>query len=198
MHTGSTCMYKYKSEASNCNCWQNFYRRAQRNLPTRILKENFRGGFIFFFWLEWFKNLESHSLWTVKNDCGTPTHQTKQQWTAKYVEKNRVSLKITTQNNKDVIFIGFDGQFDLKPTSKIKKKTRKLTRFVFANNCTECKFWVVTFKPKVTMCSVRLPCFYYCVKRNKKYSTMSSKMIKKWNWGHFSFPHNFKPWKQAP
>ena len=143
----------------------------------------------------WF---ESHSLWTVKNDCGTPTHQTRQQWTAKDVEKNRVSFKKTTQHNKNVIFIGFDGQFDLKPTSKIKKKTRKLTRFVFANNCTECKFWVVTFKPKVTMCSVRLPCFYYCVKRNKKYSTMSSKMIKKWNWGHFSFPHNFKPWKQAP
>ena len=152
----------------------------------------------FFFDLSGSTNVEPHSLWTVKNDCGTPTHQTRQQWTAKYVEKNRVSLKITTQNNKNVIFIGFDGQFDLKPTSKIKKKTRKLTRFVFANNCTECKFWVVTFKPKVTMCSVRLPCFFYCVKRRKKYSTMSSKMIKKWNWGHFSVSHNFKPWKQAP
>ena len=90
----------------------------------------------FFFDLSDSTNVESHSLWTVKNDCGTPTHQTKQQWTAKYVEKNRVSWKITTQNNKNVIFIGFDGQFDLKPTSKIKKKTRKLTRFVFANNCT--------------------------------------------------------------
>ena len=91
------------------------------------------------------------SHWIVKNDCYIyPTHQTRQQWTAKYVKKNRVSLKITTQNNKNVIFIGFDGQFDLKPTSKIQKKTRKFTRFVFANNCTECKFWVVTFKPTVS------------------------------------------------
>ena len=152
----------------------------------------------FFFDLIDSTNVESHSLWTVKNDCGTPTHQTKQQWTAKYVEKNRVSLKITTQNNKNVIFIGFDGQFDLKPTSKIKKKTRKLTRFVFANNCTECKFWVVTFKPKVTMCSVRLPCFFYCVKRKIKYSTMSSKMIKKWNWGHFSFYTISNPGNRPP
>jgi hypothetical protein len=35
--------------------------------------------------------LTSHSLWTVKNDCGTATHQTRQQWTAKDVEKNRVN-----------------------------------------------------------------------------------------------------------
>ena len=152
----------------------------------------------FFFDLSDSTNVESHSLWTVKNDCGTPTHQTKQQWTAKYVEKNRVSWKITTQNNKNVIFIGFDGQFDLKRPQKSKKKHWELTRFVFVNNCTECKFWVVTFKPKVTMSSVRLLCFFNCVKRREKYSTTSSKMIKKWNWGHFSFPHNFKPWKQAP
>ena len=54
--------------------------------------------------------------------CGTPTHQTRQQWTAKDVEKNRVSFKIITQNNKNVIFIGFDGQFDLKRPQKSKKK----------------------------------------------------------------------------
>ena len=160
----------------------------------RILSDLTRG------WVVLEPQFIADGVWTVKTIAvpSTPTHQTRQQWTAKYVEKNRVSLKITTQNNKNVIFIGFDGQFDLKPTSKIKKKTRKLTRFVFANYCTECKFWVVTFKPKVTMCSVRLPCFFYCVKRRKKYSTMSSKMIKKWNWGHFSVSHNFKPWKQAP
>ena len=58
-----------------------------------------------------------------KNDCGTPTHQTRQQWTAKDVEKNRVSFKIITQNNKNVIFIGFDGQFDLKRPKKYKKYT---------------------------------------------------------------------------
>ena len=79
-----------------------------------------------------------------KNDCGTPTHQTRQQWTAKDVEKNRVSFKIITQNNKNVIFIGFDGQFDLKRPQKQKKNT-ELTHFVFANYCTECKCWVVTF-----------------------------------------------------
>ena len=56
-----------------------------------------------------------------KNDCGTPTHQTRQQWTAKDVEKNRVSFKIITQNNKNVIFIGFDGQFDLKRLKNFKK-----------------------------------------------------------------------------
>jgi hypothetical protein len=32
--------------------------------------------------------------------------------------KNRVSFKIITQNNKNVIFIGFDGQFDLKNPKK--------------------------------------------------------------------------------
>ena len=58
-----------------------------------------------------------------KNDCGTPTHQTRQQWTAKDVEKNRVSFKIITQNNKNVIFIGFDGQFDLKDLKNQKKNT---------------------------------------------------------------------------
>jgi len=57
-----------------------------------------------------------------KNDCGTPTHQTRQQWTAKDVEKNRVSFKIITQNNKNVIFIGFDGLFDLRRPQKSKKK----------------------------------------------------------------------------
>ena len=61
-------------------------------------------------------------IWTVKNDCGTPTHQTRQQWTAKDVEKNRVSFKIITQNNKNVIFIGFDGLFDLRRPQKSKKK----------------------------------------------------------------------------
>jgi hypothetical protein len=40
-----------------------------------------------------------------KNDCGTPTHQTRQQWTAKDVEKNRVSflkfkIIITLYNKK--------------------------------------------------------------------------------------------------
>ena len=32
---------------------------------------------------------------------------------------------------------------------------------------------------------VRLPCFFYCVQRIEKYSTTSSKMIKKWNWWSF-------------
>ena len=67
-----------------------------------------------------------------KNDCGTPTHQTRQQWTAKDVEKNRVSFKITTQNNKNVIFIGFDGLFDLRIRNeffvqKIIKKNETVT-----------------------------------------------------------------------
>jgi hypothetical protein len=53
-----------------------------------------------------------------KNDCGTPTHQTRQQWTAKDVEKNRVSFKIITKDNKNVIFIGFDGLFDLRRPQK--------------------------------------------------------------------------------
>ena len=75
-----------------------------------------------FFDLSGAKILVPHSLWTVKNDCGTPTHQMRQQWTAKDVEKNRVSFKIITQNNKNVIFIGFDGQFDLKRPQKSKKK----------------------------------------------------------------------------
>jgi len=57
-----------------------------------------------------------------KNDCGTLTHQTRQQWTAKDAEKNRVSFKIITQDNKNVIFIGFDGLFDLRRTQKSKKK----------------------------------------------------------------------------
>ena len=38
----------------------------------------------------------------------------------KMSRKNRVSFKIITQDNKNVIFIGFDGQFDLKNQ---KKKT---------------------------------------------------------------------------
>jgi hypothetical protein len=63
-----------------------------------------------------------------KNDCGTPTHQTRQQWTAKDVEKNRVSFKIITQNNKNVIFIGFDGQFDLR-RPHIQKKTLRMNTF---------------------------------------------------------------------
>ena len=50
------------------------------------------------------------------------THQTRQQWTAKDVEKNRVSFKIITQNNKNVIFIGFDGLFDLRRPQESKKK----------------------------------------------------------------------------
>ena len=45
---------------------------------------------------------------------------------------------------------------------------------------------------------VRLPCFFNCVQRIEKYSTTSSKMIKKWNGGHFFNSHNSKPWKQAP
>jgi hypothetical protein len=53
-----------------------------------------------------------------KNDCGTPAHQMRQQWTAKDAEKNRVSFKIITQNNIDVIFSGFDGLFDLKRLQK--------------------------------------------------------------------------------
>jgi hypothetical protein len=54
------------------------------------LKENFRNGFDITFVMD------------RKNDCGTPTHQTRQQWTAKDVEKNRVSFEIVliTQNNK--------------------------------------------------------------------------------------------------
>jgi len=44
----------------------------------------------------------------------------RQQWTAKDAEKNRVSFKITTQNNKNVIFIGLDGQCDLKRPKKYK------------------------------------------------------------------------------
>jgi len=64
----------------------------------------------------------------------------------KRVEKNRVSFQIITQNNnKNVIFIGFDGQFDLKRPQKSQKKTLDLTHFVFANYYTECKCWVVTF-----------------------------------------------------
>jgi hypothetical protein len=53
-----------------------------------------------------------------KNDCGTPAHQMRQQWTAKDAEKNRVSFKTITQNNIDVIFSGFDGLFDLKRLQK--------------------------------------------------------------------------------
>ena len=74
----------------------------------------------FFFDLSGAKILVPHSLWTVKNDCGTPTHQTRQQWTAKDVEKNRVSFKIITKDNKNVIFIGFDGLFDLRRPQKSK------------------------------------------------------------------------------
>ena len=32
---------------------------------------------------------------------------------------------------------------------------------------------------------VRLPCFFNCVQRIERYSTTSSKMIKKWNWWSF-------------
>ena len=40
---------------------------------------------------------------------------------------------------------------------------------------------------------VRLPCFFNRVQRIEKYSTTSSKMIKKWNWSSFfSFSHNSK------
>jgi hypothetical protein len=57
------------------------------------------------------------------DDCGTPTHQTRQQWTAKDAEKNRVSFKITTQETIK-IFIGFDDlMFDLK-TQKTPKKQK--------------------------------------------------------------------------
>ena len=56
----------------------------------------------------------------------------RQQWTAKDAEKNRVSFKITTQNNKNVIFIGFDGLFDLRIRNeffvqKIIKKNETVT-----------------------------------------------------------------------
>jgi hypothetical protein len=122
-----------------------------------------------------------------KNDCGTPTYQTRQQWTAKDVEKNRVSFKIITQNNKNVIFIGFDGLFDLRRPQKSKKKTRELTHFVFANYFTECKCWVVTFSTTVRMGLVRLPCFFNRVQRVERYSTTSSKMIKNGIGDHFSF-----------
>ena len=63
-----------------------------------------------------------------KNDCGTPTHQTRQQWTAKDVEKNRVSFKIITQNNKNVIFIGFDANSTSKDL-KNQKKTLRINTF---------------------------------------------------------------------
>ena len=42
----------------------------------------------------------THCTWTVKKNC-TPTHQTRRQWTAKDVKKNRVSFKTkpkTVQN----------------------------------------------------------------------------------------------------
>ena len=152
----------------------------------------------FFFDLSGAKILVPHSLWTVKNDCGTPTHQTRQQWTAKDVEKNRVSFKIITQNNKNVIFIGFDGQFDLKRPQKSKKKHWELTHFLFANYCTECKCWVVTFWPTVRMGMVRLPCFFNCVQRIEKYSTTSSKMIKKWNWWSFFHFTQFQTLETGP
>ena len=77
----------------------------------------------FFFDLSGAKILVPHSLWTVKNDCGTPTHQTRQQWTTKDVEKNRVSFKIITQNNKNVIFIGFDANSTSKDLKNQKKNT---------------------------------------------------------------------------
>jgi hypothetical protein len=48
---------------------------------------------------------------------------------------------------------------------------------------------------------VRLPCFFNCVQRIKKYSTTSSKMIKKMElvviYSLF-ISHNSKPWKHAP
>jgi hypothetical protein len=59
---------------------------------------------------------------TRKKTIAVPTHQTRQQWTAKDVEKNRVSFKIITKDNKNVIFIGFDGLFDLRRPQKSKKK----------------------------------------------------------------------------
>jgi hypothetical protein len=45
-------------------------------------------------------------------------------WTVKD-EKNRVSFQIITQNNnKNVIFIGFDGQFASKDLKNHQKKKR--------------------------------------------------------------------------
>jgi hypothetical protein len=43
---------------------------------------------------------------------------------------------------------------------------------------------------------VRLPCFFNRVQRIERYSTTSSKMIKKGKLVVIS--HNSKPWKQAP
>jgi hypothetical protein len=40
------------------------------------------------------------------------------------------------------------------------EKNNQLSRFVFANNCTKCKLWVVTYEAKVRMVSLCLPCFF--------------------------------------
>jgi len=50
-----------------------------------------------------------------------------------YVEKSRVSFKITTQNSKNVIFIGFEGQYDLKQASKDLKNQKKKTQIIVLN-----------------------------------------------------------------
>ena len=72
----------------------------------------------------------------------------------------RVHVHVCSMNvHKNVIFIGFDGKASSTTNElKIKKINLILTRFVFANNCIACKFWVVTFEPKVRMGSV-LPVF---------------------------------------
>ena len=76
------------------------------------------------------------------------------------------SWKKKTQNNKNVIFVGFDGLFPVRLPKKAKpsenqKKTFNTFR-IRKYECTECKFWdvvPVTFTPKVKMGSVRLPNF---------------------------------------
>jgi hypothetical protein len=47
-------------------------------LYTRIQEPGYPVPVEFFFDLSGAKILVPHSLWTVKNDCGTPTHQTRQ------------------------------------------------------------------------------------------------------------------------
>ena len=45
---------------------------------------------------------------------------------------------------------------------------------------------------------VRLPCFFNCVQRIERYSTTSSKMIKKWNWWSFFIFTQFQTLETGP
>ena len=46
--------------------------------------------------LEWFKNLESHSLWTAKNDCGNPPPPNEAAMNCKRRREEPSIIKITT------------------------------------------------------------------------------------------------------